>query len=79
MTTHARNWLKFGSLVGLAFVLGLFFAGLLNLPKASLAQDRDRGGRGTGTPILPVSAPKIPAARPLAELSEAYAAVAQAV
>lgn len=79
MTTHARNWLKFGSLVGLAFVLGLFFAGLLNLPKASLAQDRDRGGRGAGTPILPVSAPKIPAARPLAELSEAYAAVAQAV
>ncbi len=79
MTTHARNWLKFGSLVGLAFVLGLFFAGLLNLPQAGLAQDRDRGGRGSGQTIVPVSAPSLPDARPLAELSEALSSVAEAV
>ncbi len=82
MTMHARNWLKFGSLVALAFVLGLFFAGLLNLPQSSLAQDREFGGPradGRNAPILPVAAPSIASGRPLAELSEAYSEIAQAV
>ncbi len=38
MSVRTRNWLKFGTLVGLAFLLGLFFAGALNLPGASQAQ-----------------------------------------
>jgi serine protease Do len=75
MSHHARNWLKFGGLVALAFVLGLFFAGLLDLPRTSLAQDIGRGG----PPIVPVSAPRIPEARPLADLSDAFSAVAEAV
>lgn len=75
MSHHSRNWLKFGSLVALAFVLGLFFAGLLNFPRTSFAQ----GNQGNTVPIVPVSAPRIPAARPLADLSEAFSAIAEAV
>ena len=76
MSTHSRNWLKFGALVALAFVLGLFFAGLLNFPRNGLAQE-NRDGRHA--PIVKVDAPHIPSARPLAELSDAYAAIAEAV
>ncbi len=77
MSHHSRNWLKLTTLVALAFVLGLFFAGLLDLPRSSAAQDPGRGGRGAT--IVPVDAPRIPAARPLADLSEAFSAVAEAV
>ncbi|MES2306866.1 MAG: trypsin-like peptidase domain-containing protein [Gemmatimonadota bacterium] len=76
MSTHSRNWLKFGALVALAFVLGLFFAGLLNFPRNGLAQE-NRGG--PHAPIVKVDAPHIPAAKPLADLSDAYAAIAEAV
>jgi serine protease Do len=76
MSTHSRNWLKFGALVALAFVLGLFFAGLLNFPRNGIAQENRSG---PNAPILKVEAPHIPAARPLAELSDAYAAIAEAV
>ncbi len=74
MSTRSKNWLKFGALVALAFVLGLFFAGLLDFPRAGFAQERE-----AHTPIIKVSAPSIPAARPLIELSDAYAAIAEAV
>jgi serine protease Do len=40
MSVRTRNWLKFGSLVGLAFLLGLLFAGALKLPGASQAQSQ---------------------------------------
>jgi len=40
MSVRSRNWLKFGSLVGLAFMLGLLFAGILELPGASQAQSQ---------------------------------------
>ena len=43
MSVRNLNWLKFGGLVGLAFVLGLLFAGLLDLPKNSLAQGPSPG------------------------------------
>jgi serine protease Do len=77
MSSRSRNWLKLTTLGGLTFFLGLFFAGLLDIPRTSLAQDLGRGGRGA--PISPVSAPEIPAARPLADLSSAFSAVAEAV
>ena len=76
MSTHSRNWLKFSALVALAFVLGLFFAGLLDFPRNGIAQD---GRGGARAPIIKVDAPRIPSARPLAELSDAYAAIAEAV
>jgi serine protease Do len=78
MSHHSRNWFKFVTLVVMAFALGLFFAGLLDFPRSSLAQDAAAPGRG-GAPIVQVSAPRIPSARPLVELSEAFAAVAEAV
>src|SRR5690349_2172866 len=75
MSARSLNWLKFGGLVALAFALGLLFAGLLDLPNRSSAQEQ---GRQTAT-IAPVPAPSIPAARPLQDLSEAFAAVAEHV
>jgi serine protease Do len=74
MSTRSLNWLKLTAVVAPAFVLGLFFAGLLDFPRQSLAQERN-----AHTPIVKVDAPRIPAARPLVDLSDAYAAVAEAV
>jgi serine protease Do len=75
MSARSLNWLKFGGLVALAFALGLLFAGLLDLPNRSSAQEQGH----LATPIAQVPAPSIPAARPLQELSEAFAAVAEHV
>ncbi|HEX6669642.1 MAG TPA: Do family serine endopeptidase [Gemmatimonadales bacterium] len=65
--------MKFGGLVALAFALGLLFAGLLDLPSRSSAQQ----SRTAALPQVP--APTIPAARPLQDLSESFAAVAEHV
>ena len=74
MSSRSLNWLKFGGLVGLAFGLGLLFAGLLDLPHAGSAQQAGK------TVLTPVQAPALgPAARPLQDLSDAFAAVAEAV
>ena len=74
------NWLKFGGLVSLAFVLGLLFAGLLDLPHNSLAQD-SRGG--TPAPAIQTQQTRTvgnnPALQPLVTLSDAFATVAEAV
>src|SRR5918912_3130163 len=75
MSARSLNWLKFGGLVALAFALGLLFAGLLALPSRSSAQEQAH----RATPIAQVPAPSIPAAKPLQELSEAFAAVAEHV
>ena len=74
MSARSLNWLKFGGLVALAFALGLLFAGLLDLPSRSSAQEA--GGRAV---ITPVAAPSLPQAKPLQELSDAFASVADAV
>src|SRR5829696_4177065 len=74
MSSRSLNWLKFGGLVALAFALGLLFAGLLDLPNRTAAQEQ-----GRQTTIARVPAPSIPAALPLQEFSEAFAAVAEHV
>ena len=74
MSVRTLNWLKFGGLVVLAFALGLLFAGLLDLPKRTSAQES--AGRQV---ITPVQAPSIPAAKNLVDLSDAFAAVAEQV
>ena len=80
MSVRSLNWLKFGGLVGMAFFLGLLFAGLLDLPRTSLAQGGGLSRLTGGQPVIPtVQAPPLPAARPLAELSDAFAAVAEHV
>ena len=76
MSDRSLNWLKFGALVSLAFVLGLFFAGLLDLPRHMLAQD------GTATKAIPTQASPaghLPGAQPLSDLSDAFAAVVETV
>lgn len=75
MSVRTQNWMKFGGLVVLAFALGLLFAGLLDLPTRSAAQQSQE----SSSAITHVQAPDIPAARPLVELSDAFAAVAERV
>ena len=74
MSVRTQNWFKFGGLVILAFALGLLFAGLLDLPTRTSAQSQGSTGG-----ITRIQAPDIPAARPLIELSDAFAAVAERV
>jgi serine protease Do len=75
MSARSLNWLKFGGLVALAFALGLLFAGLLDLPNRSSAQQQ---GKQAAT-IAQVTPPSIPEARSLQQFSEAFAAVAEHV
>ena len=76
MSARSLNWLKFGGLVGLAFVLGLMFAGLLDLPRTSEAQGRSADGA-----VIPAVQTTVPAsvAQPLSALSDAFATVAEEV
>jgi len=74
MSSRSLNWLKFGGLVALAFALGLLFAGLLDLPSRSSAQEAQ-----VASAIPAVPAPSIPAAKPLVDLSDAFSAVADHV
>jgi serine protease Do len=74
MSVRTMNWLKFGGLVTLAFALGLLFAGLLDLPSQSSAQERVRTAG-----IQTTAAPNIPQAKVLSELSDAFAAVSEQV
>jgi serine protease Do len=73
MSVRTLNWLKFGGLVILAFALGLLFAGLLDLPNRSTAQET------ASSVITPVQAPSTSATRSLTELSDAFATVAEQV
>ncbi|HET6797706.1 MAG TPA: Do family serine endopeptidase [Gemmatimonadales bacterium] len=73
MSARSLNWLKFGGLVALAFALGLLFAGLLDLPSRSTAQQQSHAA------IAQVTPPSIPEARSLQQLSEAFAAVSEHV
>jgi serine protease Do len=77
MSARTLNWLKFGGLVTLAFALGLLFAGLLDLPTRSSAQEPVRAS--TVSAIEQVKAPTIPQARVLTDLSDAFAAVSEQV
>ncbi|MGH7699734.1 MAG: Do family serine endopeptidase [Gemmatimonadales bacterium] len=72
MSGRTRDWLKFVSLVGIAFVFGLVFASTLDLPKAG-------GATELSLFQTPSTRPPIPAARPAADLSEAFTAVAEHV
>src|SRR2546428_12147903 len=75
MTVRTRDWLQFGSLVAIAFVLGLAFASSLDLPKKGGAAEALAAAQQTTAP--PRS--PLPAAKPIADLSEAFMAVAEHV
>ncbi len=86
MSVRTRNWLKFGSLVGLAFMLGLLFAGVLELPGATQAQSQSGlltrpASSQSAVPAVvrqPLTA-NTPAANMLVALSDAFADVAESV
>lgn len=75
MRVQTKDWLKFVSLVGIAFVLGLVFASALDLPREGRASVLDLA---QGTPVRQAPAP-IPAAQPALDLGNAFAAVAEHV
>src|SRR6266704_2734862 len=70
MPVRTRDWLKFGTLVAIAFVFGLAFASTLNLPKKSGAAETALSAPGTAPPL---AAPGLKAA---SDWSDAFVAVA---
>src|SRR3977135_3229846 len=73
MPVRTRDWLKFGTLVAIAFVFGLAFASTLNLPKKS-------GAAETALPP-PATAPPLAAhgLKAATDWSDAFVAVAEHV
>ncbi len=70
-----RDWMKLGALVVVAAILVIGFTSMVDLPRDSMAQP------ATPSPIFssqPQQRPAIPEARPLAELGNAFTAVAEA-
>ena len=78
MSARSLNWLKFGSLVALAFSLGLFFAGLVDSPSTGTAQQAQQA-KAKQADFTAVSAPEIQGTSTLVNLSEGFANVAEAV
>ena len=72
--TRTRDWTKFGVLVAVALLLALAFASVVNSPASTEAQQRE-----SQNVVVGGEPPKIPEARPAAELGEAFIAVAEAV
>ena len=73
MSGRTRDWLKFTSLVGIAFLFGLAFASALHLPAAGSAAEPPHLQ-------LPAAAPApIPAARSASDLSDAFVAISERV
>jgi len=82
MASRTRDWIKFGSLLGVALLLGLVFTSALNLPARGSPADRPalQASRPTVLPaIQQVPRTPIPGAKPAADLGEAFVAVAQHV
>jgi serine protease Do len=71
-----RDWMKLGGLVAVAAILVIGFTSMVDLPRDSLAQPV-----APATPVLSSQTQPpavIPAARPLADLGNAFTAVAEA-
>src|SRR6058998_1727500 len=73
MPVRTRDWLKFGGLVAIAFVVGLAFASTLNLPKTGGAAE----SRVATQSAAPAS--QMPQVKPAAELGEAFVSIAEDV
>ena len=70
MSVKTRDWLKFGTLVALAFALGLAFASAFRLPTRGEAAVRS---------VLQDSSRPVPQVKAAADLGEAFASVAERV
>jgi serine protease Do len=69
--------MKLGGLVGAALVLALAFAGAVNVPRE--ARNNAQQARQALANLAPSRAPVVPAARSVADMSDAFAAVAEVV
>jgi len=70
-----RDWMKLGALVIVAAILVIGFTSMVDLPRDSMAQPATPS---TVFSSQPQQRPAIPEARPLAELGNAFTAVAEA-
>ncbi|HYL21369.1 MAG TPA: Do family serine endopeptidase [Gemmatimonadales bacterium] len=72
MSVRTRDWLKFGTLVAIAFVFGLAFASTLGLPKKGGAVE------SIAPPSSSVAAPQValPVVKSVSDLSDAFVGVA---
>src|SRR3989442_6771627 len=70
MWGKTRDWLKFGTLVALAFALGLAFASAFGLPT---------GGEAAVRSVLKAGTRSLPQAKAAVDLGEAFASVAEHV
>src|SRR5881275_3243786 len=77
MSVRTRDWLKFGTLVAIAFVFGLAFASTLNLPKQTSAA----ASIVSPQPAAAVAATPIPqpSLKATAELGDAFVGIADRV
>src|SRR5579884_1666638 len=73
MSVRTRDWLKFGALVAIAFVFGLAFASTLNLSKGNAAPEPVLAAQTAPAPV------QGPAPKTVADLCEAFVAVAEHV
>ena len=80
MASRSRDWVKFGTLLGVALVLGLVLTSVLNVPlRGGGAESPPRLQTTRQAPRQQPSRPPIPAAKPAADLGNAFAAVAEHV
>src|SRR2546429_18558 len=70
MSVRTRDWLKFGTLVAIAFVFGLAFASTLSLPNRSGATESIAAAQAAAPRLPP------PALKSTADLGDAFVAVA---
>src|SRR5881409_980648 len=81
MPVRTRDWLKFGTLVAIAFVFGLAFASTLNLPKKSGAAETlvVPPPSSETAPAAPQFSAPAPALRAAGDFQDAFVAVAEHV
>src|SRR5437899_120517 len=73
MSVRTRDWLKFGTLVAIAFVFGLAFASTLGLPKKGDALE----SIATSRPAAVAPQVTVPVAKSVSDLSDAFVGVAE--
>src|SRR5438094_9749015 len=73
MSVRTRDWLKFGTLVAIAFVFGLAFASTLGLPKKGDALE----SIATSPPTAVAPQVTVPVTTPVSALSDALVGAAE--
>ena len=75
MSVRTRDWLKFGTLVAIAFVFGLAFASTLGLPKKSAAVE-SVAAPSAAAPVPTAPQLALPVVKSVSDLSDAFVGVA---